>query len=458
MEFLLPVALKLFPNMLPSTFEDKHAADEKKRKLLKVRLEMAKFLQETIRESGLANSPEKIKQSQEFKEFFRKVRSTGEQPSTDDIVKVARLFEDDLTLDNLSRPQLVSMCRYMNINAFGTDNFLRYTIRKRLDQLGRDDKVCFAFSPLFRMRHVQLTLCAFFLQLIDSEGVDALSTAELTHACISRGIRTGGVEEDRLRAELAQWIDLHLHHNLSGVLLILSKAFAFTEKSDGTIDHLSSLKHTLSSLPDNLLNETEEAVSAEHAFKQRLEVLQQQEELIEDEAEQEQEEEEARKARKQAELEEKERLAEQARQAAEAKAQFAAEDELAAERSKFESEREKAQAMLPDELAEQTTPPTTEEKPSAKDAKMTTEQLGELGDALFILSAKSSVVRERQDLAKLMEETQQTEQKAEQTEGETGSTEPRKITALEKRIQKMITKIDKQLDAYDKEVSISARG
>jgi LETM1 and EF-hand domain-containing protein 1 len=26
MEFLLPVALKLFPNMLPSTFEDNYAA------------------------------------------------------------------------------------------------------------------------------------------------------------------------------------------------------------------------------------------------------------------------------------------------------------------------------------------------------------------------------------------------------------------------------------------------
>jgi len=48
--------------------------EEKKRKLLKVRLEMAKFLQETIREGGL-NSREKIKQSEEFKEFFRKVRS-----------------------------------------------------------------------------------------------------------------------------------------------------------------------------------------------------------------------------------------------------------------------------------------------------------------------------------------------------------------------------------------------
>jgi LETM1 and EF-hand domain-containing protein 1 len=53
MEFLLPVALRLFPNMLPSTFEGDLAAAEKQRKLLRVRIEMAKFLQETVRESGL---------------------------------------------------------------------------------------------------------------------------------------------------------------------------------------------------------------------------------------------------------------------------------------------------------------------------------------------------------------------------------------------------------------------
>lgn len=30
----------------------------------------------------------------------------------------------------------------MNINAFGTDNFLRYTIRSRMRQIKEDDKVC----------------------------------------------------------------------------------------------------------------------------------------------------------------------------------------------------------------------------------------------------------------------------------------------------------------------------
>lgn len=91
MELLLPIALKLFPNMLPSTFEDKFAAvslpndcshahthvwfqDEKQRKLLRVRLEMAKFLQDTLRESGLKANAH-IVGSDAFKSFFQKVSS-----------------------------------------------------------------------------------------------------------------------------------------------------------------------------------------------------------------------------------------------------------------------------------------------------------------------------------------------------------------------------------------------
>lgn len=221
---------------------------EKERKLLRMRLEMAKFLQETLRESGLKANLH-IVGSDEFKEFFRKVRSdfllspipltvlkvrsTGESPSAGDIIKVAKLFDDDLTLDNLSRPQLVSMCRYMGINAFGTDNFLRGAIRSRLLHLRRDDN------------------------LIDSEGVDELSTSELQAACQSRGIRTGGVSPSRLREELTTWINLHLHNRVSGVLLILGRAFHFDRKvgedEDGKTNVIKSLESVLSGLPDNLV-------------------------------------------------------------------------------------------------------------------------------------------------------------------------------------------------------------
>lgn len=295
----------------------------------------------------------------------------------------------------------------------------------------------------------------WLLQLIDAEGVDALSAAELAHACQSRGIRTGTASEEKQRAELEQWIELHLHRNLSGVLLILSKAFAFTEKPDGTIDHLSSLKHTLSSLPDTLLNETELEMSDEKAFKERLEVLQQQEELIEDEAEQEQEEEEARKLRKEAQV----KAEEAARLQAEEQEKSKMESELERERAKFDEEKEIAKEMLPEDLAAQMEPAVASSP--KKDAKMTTEQLSELGEALFILSARSSVRREREDLAKLMEESQATQAEAisDSSAAATGAEDAgdagnkKTVSALEKRIQRMIKQIDEQLDAYDKEVS-----
>jgi LETM1 and EF-hand domain-containing protein 1 len=122
----------------------------------------------------------------------------------------------------------------MNINAFGTDNFLRGTIRTRLTQLRRDD-----------------------LQ-IDVEGIGSLSVPELQAACQSRGIRTLGVSPSRLREELSTWIDLHLDKRVSGVLLILSRAFIFDQKvkdeeKDGSAI-VRSLEAVLSGLPDNLVS------------------------------------------------------------------------------------------------------------------------------------------------------------------------------------------------------------
>ncbi|KZT24118.1 LETM1-domain-containing protein [Neolentinus lepideus HHB14362 ss-1] len=387
MEVLLPVALKLFPNMLPSTFEDKFAAEEKQRKLLRVRLEMAKFLQETLRESGLKANAH-IVGSDAFKEFFRKVRSTGESPSTQDIVNVARLFDDDLTLDNLSRPQLVSMCRYMGINAFGTDNFLRGAIRGRLLQIRRDD------------------------QAIDREGVKELSILELQAACQARGIRTYGVSPGRLRDELTAWINLHLHNRVSGVLLVLGRAFNFDrtpgEDEDGKTAIIESVQAVLSGLPDTLLNEAELEVDSDKAsYKQKLEVLQQQEELIEDEEEQEQKEEDARRAKKEAD-----------------------------ERTKREEEARLAQSLLPD----------TELQPEKleEEARMTTEQLNELAEALQLLSAKSSVLKERDELRAVMEENLQAEEDPKSPSG-----------ALTKRIRTMLTRIDKQLQEYDARVGNS---
>jgi LETM1 and EF-hand domain-containing protein 1, mitochondrial len=71
-ELLLPVALKLFPNMLPSTYEGETAREAKRAALSKTRKDVSTFLRTTIQESGLYIS-KATKQSEAFSEFFKKV-------------------------------------------------------------------------------------------------------------------------------------------------------------------------------------------------------------------------------------------------------------------------------------------------------------------------------------------------------------------------------------------------
>lgn len=69
------------------------------------------------------------------------IRSSGQGASTKEILKFSKLFEDEITLDNLSRLQLQALCRVLLLPIIGTDNFLRFQLRMRLRQLKTDDKV-----------------------------------------------------------------------------------------------------------------------------------------------------------------------------------------------------------------------------------------------------------------------------------------------------------------------------
>ncbi|KAK4116687.1 LETM1-domain-containing protein [Canariomyces notabilis] len=268
-ELLLPVALKLFPNMLPSTYEGQTSKDKKASTLRATRKEVSDFLRQTLKETGLPLT-QATAQKEEFATFFRKLRSTGEKPTAEDVIKVCQIFKDDLTLDNLSRPQLVSMCRYLNLNTFGTDMMLRYQIRHRMRQIKRDDRA------------------------ISYEGVDSLTVSELQVACASRGIKSHGVSPARLREDLQTWLDLRLRHGVPSTLLVLSNAYMYgqTSTEEGVSGQIEALTGVLSSIPEELFHEIElEVHNAEGAAtnKQRLEVLKEQEELIGEELEQDEE-------------------------------------------------------------------------------------------------------------------------------------------------------------------------
>ncbi|CAE6076820.1 unnamed protein product [Arabidopsis arenosa] len=268
MEFLLPVFLKLFPNMLPSTFQDKMKEEEALKRKLLARIEYAKFLQETAKEMAKevkhSRTGEVKKTAEDLDEFLDKVRR-GQIVQNDELLGFAKLFNDELTLDNISRPRLVSMCKYMGISPYGTDAYLRYMLRKRLRSIKEDDK------------------------LIRAEGVDSLSEAELREDCRERGM-LGLVSVEEMRQQLRDWMDLSLNHSVPSSLLILSRAFTVS----GRVKAEDAVRATLSSLPDEVVDTvgitslpSEDPVSER---RRKLEYLEMQEELIKEEEEKEEEE------------------------------------------------------------------------------------------------------------------------------------------------------------------------
>lgn len=141
MELLLPFAIKMFPGMLPSTFQSATEKEDKLKQSLKVRLEMAKFLQTTLDDMSVQSKDKSGQKTKEFTEFFKRIRSSGEAPSNEEIIKFSTHFEDEIILDSLSRQQLTALCRVLDINPVGTTNLLRFQIRMRLRTLAADDKV-----------------------------------------------------------------------------------------------------------------------------------------------------------------------------------------------------------------------------------------------------------------------------------------------------------------------------
>ncbi|KAL6504131.1 hypothetical protein OROGR_026054 [Orobanche gracilis] len=267
MEFLLPVFLKLFPNMLPSTFQDKMKEEEALKRRLKAKIEYAKFLQETVKEMAKevqnSRSGETKRTAEDLDEFLSRVR-IGARVSNEEILGFAKLFNDELTLDSISRPRLVNMCKYMGISSIGTDTYLRYMLRQRLRRIKNDDK------------------------MIQAEGVESLSEAELREDCRERGM-LGVLSVEEMRQQLRDWLDLSLNHSVPSSLLILSRAFTVSRK----VKPEEAVQATLSSLPDEVVDTvgvtslpSEDSVSER---RRKLDFLEMQEELIKEEEEKEEE-------------------------------------------------------------------------------------------------------------------------------------------------------------------------
>lgn len=254
-ELLIPVIVRIFPNFLPSTYESTNDRKLKNAKLFKAKTSASQYIKQTIEESGLKISKISEKDREAFVSFFDTL-SMGRTPDREHLTQVARLFKNDQVLDNLSRPQLLAMAKYMNITSFGTDSILRYQIRHRLLNIIKDDKA------------------------IDYEGVDSLTIQELKYACQQRGIKTVNVSPARLREDLSTWLDLRLRQKIPSSLLILSSTYTYGNDHD-IESYYDALLAVLSSIPDEVYNVAKLQLSND--VKLKLDILKEQDELIQEE-------------------------------------------------------------------------------------------------------------------------------------------------------------------------------
>lgn len=137
--------------------------------------------------------------------IIQQVRS-GQRVDNAQLITVASLFRDDITLDNLSRPHLVAMCKYMKLPQYGSNTVLRERLRDKVDEIRKDDED------------------------IVREGIESLTLEELREACRDRGMRSTGLTAAGLRRNIANWIDLSVNKQVPASLLLLSRALSITER------------------------------------------------------------------------------------------------------------------------------------------------------------------------------------------------------------------------------------
>ena len=98
--------------------------------------------------------------------LFYQVKSEKVQPTTEEIVKFSRLFEDELTMKHLSVQQLQALCNVLGLSFYAkipSEKILRFQLRMTLRELEVDDKVT----------TIQCTL--FITHLITNEPVHEIS-------------------------------------------------------------------------------------------------------------------------------------------------------------------------------------------------------------------------------------------------------------------------------------------
>jgi LETM1 and EF-hand domain-containing protein 1 len=206
-ELALPFALRLFPNMLPSTFFEQKYDNATLARKFKAKEEMAEFMQQVVmertKEISKSTNADLADKAGELQDFQTKLMEGQEYPSLKEILRFSSIFKDEISLKKMSPSQLSSMSKMLGLPQAASwwPGHLEVQLRHHVTNLRREDRD------------------------LQWEGIDTLSDHEIIEACRKRAIRFHEVTKEEMQSDLNRWIQLSSHREIPTQLLLWIQTF-----------------------------------------------------------------------------------------------------------------------------------------------------------------------------------------------------------------------------------------
>ncbi|CAA9986984.1 LETM1-like protein, putative [Plasmodium knowlesi strain H] len=211
-EFLLPVFLKIYPNLLPSTFKNNDDNFVNIKKNLYAKQQLAKFLQQLIEEKekqlneNIGIDSEKKKKI--LLKFHHQLINKDEKDinpflSVGDTLKIAKIFKDDFVLDQMNLKTLQTICHLLGLKPYGMHYHVVLQLRHHFLRLQREDRE------------------------LMYEGVDNLKKHTLIEICKDRGMNFNTSEEE-MKLQIQQWLELASIKEVPYILLLYIRCVVVT--------------------------------------------------------------------------------------------------------------------------------------------------------------------------------------------------------------------------------------
>lgn len=221
-ELALPLVLRVFPGLLPSTFFQQKYDNATLARKLKAKEELAEFWQQVVYDRTkqiYQRQGKHADKAAELAEFQGKLIEGNEFPRLKEILRFSKLFSDEFSLPNMSSKQMSAMSRLLGFEQAKSwwPGHLEVQLRHHIVSIRTEDR-----DLLW-------------------EGIDCLSRKELIEACRKRLIRFHDVTEQEMREGLTCWLEISGNHRDIPTILLLWVQSFYLKAPESNLDVNSEL-------------------------------------------------------------------------------------------------------------------------------------------------------------------------------------------------------------------------